>query len=102
MAEKFDYSAPQAVAPPVSSVEVVGIQMFRKPPASLFVLVRDDQGRETEFGWVDDSQSTKAIDTIRALNKANLSTKSLERRALEFLVAEGKITAAGTITGSPD
>lgn len=41
-----------------------------------------------------------AIDLMVALNKANLATKSLQRRVLERLVADGVL--AGTISGSPD
>lgn len=35
-----------------------------------------------------------------ALNKANLSTSSLQKRILEKLVADGKL--GGTVTGTPD
>jgi hypothetical protein len=38
---------------------------------------------------------------VKSLNKANLSTTSLEHRALAHLIAEGKIPAA-TYSGVPD
>jgi hypothetical protein len=41
-----------------------------------------------------------AVTLMVALNKANLSVKSLQRRILERLVADGVL--AGTINGSPD
>lgn len=41
-----------------------------------------------------------AKNKMLALNKANLSTKSLHKRIMEFLVADGVIT--GAITGVPD
>ena len=41
-----------------------------------------------------------AGDMIRALNKANLSVKSLHRRVMERLLADGHLT--GTISGTPD
>ena len=41
-----------------------------------------------------------AIALMRGLNKANLTTKSLHKRIMEQLVADGIIT--GTITGTPD
>lgn len=41
-----------------------------------------------------------ATNLIVALNKANLSTNSLQKRCLERLIADGEI--AGTISGSPD
>jgi hypothetical protein len=42
-----------------------------------------------------------ARDIILALNKANLTTKSLERRVMERAINDGKIPAA-TISGTPD
>lgn len=43
---------------------------------------------------------TKAINLMIALNKANLSIKSLQRRIIEQLVLDGLI--AGTVSGTPD
>lgn len=42
-----------------------------------------------------------AITLMTALNKANLSTKSLHKRIIEQLQADGRL-GAGTINGSPD
>lgn len=41
-----------------------------------------------------------ALTLMVALNKANLSTKSLHKRIIERLVTDGYL--AGTISGSPD
>ena len=41
-----------------------------------------------------------ALNLMIALNKANLSLKSLERRIIEKLIADGKL--AGAIVGVPD
>ena len=41
-----------------------------------------------------------AVNLMVALNKANLSVKSLHKRVLEQLVADGIL--AGSISGSPD
>lgn len=41
-----------------------------------------------------------ATDLMKALNKADLSVKSLHRRVLEYLINDGKL--AGTISGAPD
>lgn len=43
---------------------------------------------------------TEATNLMIFLNKANLSTKSLQKRVLEKLVADGVID--GSITGTPD
>lgn len=42
----------------------------------------------------------EAVQMMVALNKANLSVKSLHRRILEKLIADGKIE--GAIEGGPD
>ena len=45
-------------------------------------------------------QDTDTMAAIRALNTANLSVKSLQRRVLERVHARG--FKVGTLTGSPD
>jgi len=39
---------------------------------------------------------------LRALNKADLSTTSLEKRLMEKALAEDIFDSAGTLTGTPD
>lgn len=56
--------------------------------------VRD--GHFLAFGYVD----AEADALLSSLNTANLSIKSLQRRIIEKLVADGKV-AAGTISGVP-
>jgi hypothetical protein len=46
-------------------------------------------------------RGTLAVTLIRALNKANNTVKSEERRALEYLRDNGFL-AAGAVAGSPD
>jgi len=41
-----------------------------------------------------------ATNLMVTLNKANLSTNSLHKRILQYLVTDGKLT--GTVSGSPD
>jgi len=48
----------------------------------------------------DDSGSTIATDRMKALNTANLSTKSLLKRIMEMLINDGRLT--GSISGTPD
>jgi hypothetical protein len=45
-------------------------------------------------------QGSAATALMVALNKANLTIKSLQRRVIEQLVADGKLPA-GSVTGSP-
>jgi hypothetical protein len=42
-----------------------------------------------------------AVTLIRALNKANLSTQSMDNRIMARLLADGKLPS-GTVSGSPD
>lgn len=42
----------------------------------------------------------EAVDLMRALNTANLATKSLQRRALEYMANKGDFT--GSVSGTPD
>jgi hypothetical protein len=98
MAEKFVFTAPQALVAPAATVEVVGIMFHRAPVWSARFTLRDDKGRSETYGYGGDE--ARAI--IQGLNKARLDQKSMERRILERLVADGKIAAAGTFTGSPD
>jgi hypothetical protein len=46
------------------------------------------------------AEKTKALNLMIALNKANLTVKSLQRRVLEQLAADGLL--AGSVTGTPD
>lgn len=57
------------------------------------VVIRDNLGATQSFTYGD------AANLMRALNTANLSVKSLYRRVLEKLIADGKI--AGTVSGTP-
>lgn len=56
-----------------------------------------------EYGGMmsDDAGRAEATKMMRSLNTANNSTKSMHKRILEKLSADGKIPA-GTVTGAPD
>ncbi len=66
-------------------------------------------GAAIEIGYTDNIGSpltywyrgAEATALMIALNKANLSTKSLHRRVLEQLATDG-VFGAGTISGTPD
>src|SRR5678816_3750647 len=86
-----------------SDYEIVGLS-FTRLPTWRFVITYTDTNGQTQMDVHQGETSTNvpsnvAADTfIIALNKANLSTKSLERRLMEHLISEGKIPAA-TING---
>lgn len=92
--EKADLTTPLTVT--TSSYEIAGIELRRLPRWTLRIVYMDDRGQE----HYDVHQDEEAEALIIALNKADLSTNSLERRALQHLISEGKIPAA-TISGTP-
>lgn len=57
----------------------------------------------TGYGGAMATQAEKdeAIKLMKMLNTANCSTKSMQKRILEKLAADGKIPS-GTVTGTPD
>lgn len=64
--------------------------------AIVLIQLRGTNGEAKEFLY----EGSVARTLITGLNTANLSTKSLQRRILERLVADGKF--AGSVTGTPD
>lgn len=55
-------------------------------------------GGTTPDGAINDR--AKAVTLMTALNKANLTVASLQKRVINQLIADGFM--AGTVTGSPD
>lgn len=73
------------------------IAIYKHYPDGIFhVDLRGTNGEHFGHEWRGDIART----FIRALNTANLSIKSEERRILDRLVLEGIIV--GTVQGSPD
>lgn len=62
----------------------------------ILIGLRGTNGERKEFRY----EGQTATGLMTALNKANLSVKSLQRRILEKLSADGKLE--GTVTGTPD
>lgn len=65
--------------------------------AYIVIELEDESGKLHHFSY----SNSEALSLMTTLNKANLSTKSLHRRIIEKLQADGKLVN-GTITGSPD
>lgn len=60
------------------------------------IILRGENGERRNVSY----QGDIAAALMTALNVANLSVKSLHRRVIERLIADGHL--AGTISGSPD
>jgi hypothetical protein len=96
MAEKVTLTVPLVSSHTISDYEVLGVSVGRDP-WRVVIRYRDTLGNE--FGH--EMIGVDAEPLVKALNTANLSIKSLERRALEKLITDGLIPA-GTVTGIPD
>jgi hypothetical protein len=95
MAETLVLTTAEIVSRTTTDYRVVGLLLAREQ-ALILVHVRGTNGERKEFRY----DGTVAINLMIALNKADLSVKSLERRILERLSADGKLV--GAVTGSPD
>jgi len=92
MAETLTLTSPQSVTN--YSVLVLKLDWEKK---AIVVVLRDTQGDKIKCAYT----GSVAESLIIALNKANLSTNSLQKRIIEQLVTDGKLPA-GTVTGTPD
>jgi hypothetical protein len=102
MAEQIAFPAP--IAPPSPTVFRVALLVLDAFNERIIVDLRDWNG--TTFGSIVErvmETGPVAVTLMVGLNKANLTTKSLHTRALEWalatLVTRGKATA-GTISGT--
>lgn len=74
--------------------------------STIVIRLRGTNGESRSFTYggdrlsATDEQRAEALALMVALNKANLSTKSLQRRILERLIADGKLR--GSVSGTPD
>ena len=92
--EQIDITVPETK--PSCTYYKVERLMLDWPAKSIHVQLKGTNGEAKSFYYSGDVAET----LLFALNKANLSIKSLHRRIIERLVADGLI--AGSITGSVD
>lgn len=102
MAETLTLTTPITPTVPTISTYMVWSLCLGRGDGVIRMIVEDNTGRRTTCLWADRKEApTEATDLLRALNKANLTTKSLERRCLERAIQDGKL-GVGTVTGTPD
>lgn len=99
MAEQIDYGAPLQANSGSTFLKAQELELSLEKGTIRVVFIGANGVRIVCF-WRD-SDGEGATTKIVALNKANLSTKSLLRRLIEQAVADGKIPT-GTISGLPD
>jgi len=94
MAEKIDLTGPDQARPGTSIYEITRIDLNWD---AAMVLIGVRGGIYTRYF---DYAGSEATTLMTSINKANLTVKSLHRRMLEKLIADGKLS--GSISGTPD
>lgn len=105
MAEEYTLTTPETT--PAVHNAAYKVQMLQFDWAGGHWLARlkgqNDEVIVTGYGGPGSTQAERddAVKMMKQLNTANLTTKSLHKRVLEKLSADGKIPP-GTTTGTPD
>jgi|RhiMethySRZTD1v2_1073278.scaffolds.fasta_scaffold576679_2 hypothetical protein len=95
MAEQLDLTAP-ITYPSTTYYKVAELRLQRESPSSIYVRLKGTNGEHFDHLY----EGATALNLIIALNKANLTTNSLEKRILNQLITDGFLS--GTVSGSPD
>ncbi len=95
-AEQVDLTAPDQVQAG-TSVYIIKELNFDWGNKTIVIVLRGSGGEHKEVVYREEDGS---VTLMRSLNKADLSTKSLHRRVMEKLIADGRL--AGSISGTPD
>lgn len=105
MAEEYTLTTPETVPAITNNAYRVTFLLFDWAVGEIQVRLEgeNDERLITGYGGPQATQPERdqAIKMMRTLNTANLSTKSLHKRVLEQLKADGKIPG-GSVTGTPD
>jgi hypothetical protein len=97
MAEKLTLASPVTpTVPAITEYSVRSIYLGRDEER-IAVVVRDNNGHHTTCVY----EGATAVTLMGALNRANLTSNSLQRRVLAQLAADGKLPG-GTVTGTQD
>ena len=94
-AEQVNLTVP-ITKPAINSYKIDSIVLNVTGATITIILIDPVSGEKPVFSYY----GTTAMTLMNALNKVDLSTKSLQKRIFERLIADGKI--AGTISGVPD
>lgn len=98
MAEQLDLTTPQVQPEKTTTAyAIVFIGLYRRPPLVVVHL----EGTNGERVEVRTESETEARTLLTTLNTANLSTRSLEKRALEWCATK-RAALAGAVSGTPE
>lgn len=101
MPEVLTLTTPVTV-PALSTYRVVSLYLLFNPPtgSSITIGLAGTNGESLTKTYADTGSAPVATTMLTALNKANLSTQSLQNRILSRLIADGVLV--GSVTGTPD
>lgn len=94
MAEQLLLTTPLPQPAQVTSYTVRQLRLTWEPSPQIVVVLRGEDGKTIDAVYDGAAATTLLI----GLNKANLSTRSLNQRIFDRLINDGKI--AGTVSGS--
>lgn len=97
--EQIDLTVPDQVKIGTTTYKLTELN-FDWGRSRIVIVLVGANGERKEVVYADGEESTDTRDLMRVLNKANLSIKSLHRRVMERLIADGHIV--GNISGVPD
>ena len=108
MAERLTLTVPVTPTGPQIRDYAVWALYLGRGEGIILITVEDNNLVRRTYRYSDgeDAQGNSAPGTtlvttrLRALNRMNLSTNSLEKRLLEQLIADGRLV--GSVTGTPD
>ena len=93
-------SAITPTGPTVASYGIWSLYLGRGE-GRIVVVVTDNNATRTTCAYEDTPGNPVATNLMVALNKANLTTASLQKRVLQQAVTDGKLPA-GSVTGTVD
>lgn len=97
MAESLTLTTPVTPTQPTTSSYRIVTLTLAWEAARITIVLKDNNGMQ----FVTCYEGAVATNLMVALNKANLSTSSLQKRVLQQLATDGKLPA-GSVTGTPD
>lgn len=105
MAEEYTLTTPETKPAVVNNAYKVEMLHFDWIAATIGIRLKGQNEELIHTGYggpmATPEERNEAIKMMKSLNTANLTTKSLQKRVLEKLSADGKIPP-GTTTGTPD
>lgn len=95
MAEQVTLTSP-ITFPSITFYKVAELRLQRQDPPHIYIRLVGTNGEHFDHSY----EGSAALNLIIALNKANLSTISLEKRIFNQLIGDGVLS--GTVSGNPD